>query len=883
MKTFSASLTAAMTADPASPIWLVRFDLVGPPGSATLYLADRPYRLGGVDWRPAVLAWGAVDRYFDPDTEETALSDVTVVFSNRQGEGGEPNLSWYLRAYDTAASTATLYLWFDGVGLTEPVGELLNDLLPIVTGRPEIADEITPSVCPVDIVAPSGPAAGGRSDWGDLLRGRYTRNQWPALPSATVGAMKPMALGDGVTATGVPLVSPTRIGRLTGPAGLFDPVVGAETLEIAFPDAGVASADSPYPAPCEIFVGDWRFSIRRAPEKRGAVWVYYPDTRFVGDRRYYLPNPLLGASPLFAPSPDAFWPTASALGAGPFGASEPAKGMPYQLHHGVADAGAAADGRRPGRFTATVTNLAVEGVAVDSTGYFHDRSFGVVWLRPEGASVVGKLANPATIRLKFTAVDPVATSGETWLGPERLTARWPRGYNAAENPCLLGNFTVPASGGGAPTTTKLGLVNAPRYPLIGARVAAIRLVIRYTGVEFSGNATFHVKSFGVERSFSAAQLVDGAGIADAGWRVILIGRGGAHDIWPDNLGYPLNLATPQPRDWDVYELSIDVTADTVAAVEEQGGFADRFAAWFSGSVWPDLASMIVLEAGLEVDYDAAAAALAPPRVTATLSTGHATVGAIAAALIPAESVGTGFDDPTLPALKYYVDKQVATSRFVAGILREADAELAVDPATGRYNLVRRSLLRDPAHPPAPPTTGVGAIDQASLLADADGAPLIRRTRNLPDSIVNEVTLRYVREDGARRSVTERNEGSVAVHGLRPAEKTLGAAMTDEEAAALAKRLLAEKSEPRDYYSLTFPLGAALAFEPGDIIGLTADMDRLDRVAMRVAAVALDPGSPADARPATVTLHAQRYAAVRLGFGRLPFGQTPFGQPSTVEN
>ncbi len=363
----------------------------------------------------------------------------------------------------------------------------------------------------------------------------------------------------------------------------------------------------------------------------------------------------------------------------------------------------------------------------------------------------------------------------------------------------------------------------------------------------------------------------------------LLAKGVSFELWANNLGYPITQTSPVARVWDVYELSLDVTAAAKTHIESQGGLADTMEAWVTGTIWPLPNSLIVVETGLEVTADAAVSAVAPPRVTAHVDAGHATAGDIVASLLPASEVGSGFDDPTLPALAYVVERQIDMAHFARQVLREADAELIADAATGRWNLTRRSSLRDPASPPAAPTSGVALVDEAALLTDHEGSPMIVRVRTLPDALINEVTLIYRRDDGAHRSVTVRNEGSILAYGRRSATRELGARMSDEQARALAEATLKERSEACDYYRLSFPLGEGLAFEPGDIIAVTASMDLLSNTVMRVVSAEIDPGSLADGRLATITVNAQRYARAQKGFGQTPCGLTPFGLSLILEN
>ncbi len=446
MKTFSPALTAALRRTDLTPVWLLTLELTGPSGRRTIRLADRPITLGAASWSPTVIAWGGVDRYFDPDTEELSISDVTIHCDNRPGAVGDadPNLSWFIRAYDLAASTATLQLWLDGAGLSYP-----DDLLTILAGRPELAGEVTPSVCPVDIVSPSGPAGGRGNNWGPLLTGSYTRQQWPGLPASVIGEPKPMAFGAPPEVEGVPLVEPVRAGKVEGPSALFDPAAGATTVEIRFPDRGAYHAGNPFPAPCSLYVGDWRFSVRRPPAQTASgTWAYIPESPASLSRRLFIPHPLIGSTPLFTPSADAWWPRSGAGTGGPFASAEPAKGMPYQFHHGLADNPFAFEGGNGGRHGATISGVAVEGNPVDPAAMEIDENYGIVWLRDSEGGGAGKIANPTTTFLRYTGVDATRTVGDSWLRSAQLTARYPPRLPCGREPVSAGGFHDPGVGRG---------------------------------------------------------------------------------------------------------------------------------------------------------------------------------------------------------------------------------------------------------------------------------------------------------------------------------------------------------------------------------------------------------------------------------------------------
>lgn len=883
MKNISTALQNALSSTLKNPVWLLRLKLESSKGGGTLYLADREHTLWGEMWRPLVLGWGPVDRYFDPSEREVKVADVTVELSNRpEALGvGEGNISRILRECDLAASSATLYLWLDGAGLEEPSGADHGDLVTILTGRPELSLEITPAVCPLDIVSRDGEWADDDCPWGDLLKGRLTRNQWGSLPKDRIGDFKPAVFGDDVVCEGIPLSGPVRAGSVAGPVELFDHSTGADRVIVSFPEGGEVNANNPYPAPFDMYIGDWRFTVRRPPEKLiDGSWEYKIDNGEAG-ARYYLPTPLSGATPVFAPVSDRLWPRSDEDGRGPYSSFEPATGAPFQFFHGEADTGNWRDGNNPGRGGATIKKVYVDGVEAAQEDVAKDDAFGVAWIKGKSGAPLGKAGNPETLRVKWTSVDGGFTTGDQWLRASQLTSDYPYGFNSGASPCILGDFAVPASGGGAPVSSKLGLSNSVRYPYLGARAASVRFVMTYTGVETSAG-TFHVRLFGRDYGFDSSELSDGAGIKSGGWWVAKSQKGVEFEIWPGNDGYPYTETSPNPRFWDMYELSRDVTDDALAHLAENGGFADSFRAWFTGTEWPDTNSIMVLACELEIQFDPVESILNGPRVTALIGGSASAAGQIIASLIPQDQQGEGFDDQTLPNLKYRIDSQQSVCRFIRTVTRESNTELKKNFSTGKWDLVKRSETRDNLSLP-PATGGAAVIAQDDLLADEDGLPMIRRVRSAPETVVNEVTVFYVGEDGSKSSVTLWDHGSTSVYGIRRHTVDLGAAMTRQAAEDHALDILNAHAEVSDYYTLVFPLGPAVAIEPNDILSVTADMDGLADTKMRVVSVEVDPGDIAHGRLSIVTVNAQRYSRARTGFGKTPFGQAPYGRGLIVEN
>lgn len=886
MRQFSDALNAALAAPVIRPVWLLEIVLRSAGGGErTLRLADRPYTLWGADWAPLVLGWGPVDRYFDPSGGEIKVSDAAVELSNKPGAlgPGEGNVSRLFREYDLAASTATLYLWLDGAGLAEPSAGALNDLLPVLTGRPEISMEITPFVCPLDIVAREGEWAGGDCPWGDLLQGRYTRRQWGGLPKDIVGKWKPAVFGDDVLVEGLPLAGPARAGVVEGPAGLFDPAAGAATLAVRFPESGDSSQAAPYPAPFDLYIGDWRLTVTRAPTMtQDGAWEY-PLGAPGGAGLFYVPTPLTGASPLFAPAPGRLWPRSDESGEGPYAASEPATGSPWQFYHGALDTGSPKDGFHPGR-GGFISKVFADGVELSGDEVVKDHGFGIAWIRRGGAAR-GKAGNPSLLRVKWTAVDEVFSTGADHLRPWQLTARYPHGHNAEERPCILGDFAVPASGGGAPVSTRLGLVMSPAYPPIGSRLAAARLVVTYTGLDMSSDVSqgrLNLEFLGGSDSFPMSELGDGAGIEPSGWTVVRGRKGAEFEVWPGNSGYPYTQTSPDPRHGGEITLYRDVTDLVAARIDSEGAITGDFRAWVSGTVWPDTNSLILLGVELELEYDPVETIIEGAEVTALVSGPGSTAGEIMASLIPAEELGDGYDDPSLPRLKYRSGRQMTVCDFLGEAAREAGVEMKRNFITGKWDLVKKAPVRDPLSPP-PAQGGEAVVTQDELLADPFGLPMIRRTRSAPETVINEITVSYTDETGRRGEVTMRDQGSVDVHGLRRREASLSAAMTRQEAEDYALAVLNDHASMADYYTMTFPLGKKLALEPNDVIEVTAQMDGLDKTRMRVVSVEIDPGSLDGGELGAVTVHAMRYRRVRSGAGSAPFGQAPYGGGQVMEN
>ncbi|VAX25962.1 hypothetical protein MNBD_NITROSPINAE02-2073, partial [hydrothermal vent metagenome] len=766
-------------------------------------------------------------------------------------------------------------------GLAEPAGQSQNDLVTILTGTPELSQEVTPLTCPLDVVTREGEYADDDCPWGELLRGRYTLNQWGSLPGKLIGDWKPAVFGDDVLVEGIALNDPVRVGMVTGPGSLFDSATGSSTLNITFPKGGVNNSSNPFPAPCDIYIGDWKFTIQKEPKKlQSGDWEYeiYGPT---ANELHYVPTPLKNSTPMFTPASGLVWPKSADTDYGPYASAEPATGTPYQLFHGGADAGSAKDGHNPGWNGPYIKNVYVDGVEALSNEMVKDDAYGIVWLDKDKSHIAGKVGNPQSLRVKWTGVDTSFVKGDTWLRADQLTASYPYGYQAGANPCILGDFAIPASGGGAPASSRLGLVNNVRYPYLGARVAAVRFIMKYTGLETWPGA-FNIKLFDTDYSFASSELGDGSGIKSAGWSVAKNQKGVQWEVWPNNNGYPYTGTSPDPRYWDIYELSRDVTPSALAHLKQMGGFADRLAIWFSGTSWPDVNSFIALSVELEITFEPVEAILGGSRVTALIGASASKAGEILKEVIPASDIGDGFTDSTLPDLKYRIDKGQSICRFVRSVTRESNTELRKNFTTGKWDLVKKTDTRDNLNP-APPTGGIAVINESEFMADGNGLPMIGRMRSAPEKVVNEVVIRYVDEEGKQNSVTSRREGSIETYGVRRYETDSGAQMTGSDAIARALDILNANAEVNDYYQMTFPLGKALALEPNDILEVTAQMDSLSATRMRIVSVEIEPGDIARGIVAKVTLNAQRYSKVRRGYGETAYGLAPYGLGDVVEN
>jgi hypothetical protein len=880
VRNLSQAVLNALGAGEMRPVWLLQLDLVSDGASTTLRFSDRPFTLWGEQWIPAVFNWGMVDRYFDPALGDLRVSSATITISNEKDilGPGAPGISHSLRMYDLGRSRATIYLWLDGAGLAPPSGQSQNDLLTILEGTPEIATGVTPRACPLDIVSKTDEISVNDLSLGEVLSGRYTRNQWPSLQQDLVDAWKPAVFGTDIVVPGLPLSRPERTGRITGPSALFDPATGANHVLISFDKR----QDSPYPTPCDIYVGDYRLTARDKPVKTGASEWKYKIYSPSGSANYFIPEPMNGGEPFFAPSAGALWPRSDESKAGPYASSEPPMGAPYQFYHGLSDTGNAADGLHrglPGRF---IKEVYVNGVKTSGQDALLDDAFGVAWLRMNSSSVRTKVGSPPVARLKYTKVDNSFTTGAAQLRPQQLTAQWPHGYNAGTNPCILGDFSVPASGGGAPSSAQLGLINSLNYPAIGSRIAAVRFVMRYTGLDVS-TGTFNLSLFGANYSFSASELGDGAQIKANGWWVTQDKKGPQFEIWPNNNGYPYTQTSPNPRHWDIFELSRDVTAEALAHIKSHGGFADSFRAWFSGSQWPGSTnSLVALAVELEVAYDSVESALEGPSVTALIGGPSAKAGDIIREFIPTQLAGSGFDDPTLPSLKYRVDVQTKAASFIRTVAKEAGRLLKKNGATGKWDLISSSAAKNNLNPPSP-TGGLADITQAAMLADATGAPMIMRVRPAPERVVNEVSVRFTSLSGAADSVTARDLRSIGIYGVKNMTVSLAAVTTRDVARAYAQDIINASAEVADFYRFTFPLGSTLALEPGDILQVTADMDSLAASKMMVVSASLDMGDIAGGNVATVTVNARRYSRAIKGYGITQYGLATYGLGQIMEN
>lgn len=272
MKTFSTAMDAALSANVKKPVWLLKLKLKSGAVSTTLYLSDQQIDLWGQSWAPLVMEWGDLDRFFDTEESDVKVSDMTIKLDNRANAlgAGTNNISYDFRKYDLADSTATLYLWLQGDGLTEPVGANLNDLLKVLEGTPELSSDITPASCSLDIVSREGAYDDEQCSWGDLLLGQYTLNQWGSAPTDIIGEWKPAVFGNDLLCQGVALIGSVRTGKVEGPDSLFDASYGADYVAISFPAGGEYNSSTPVAAPCDIYVGDWRLPIKKQPEQNGS-------------------------------------------------------------------------------------------------------------------------------------------------------------------------------------------------------------------------------------------------------------------------------------------------------------------------------------------------------------------------------------------------------------------------------------------------------------------------------------------------------------------------------------------------------------------------------------------------------------------------------------
>ena len=275
MKVLTSAQETALATNQKRPVWLLKLNLFSDGGETHIYLSDQAFTLWDQNWAPLVVSWGKVDHFFDPSEKETQAADTVIELLNTSDAlfDGAENISHYFRTYDLSRSTATIYLWLDDAGLTEPVGSDLNDLITVLTGKPEISSGVTPLLCPVDIVTQDGPYSHAECPWGDLLRGKFTVSQWGSLPKASVGDYKPLIFGRDALVEGVALSGPDRVGEVFGPADLFDATIGSSTVEIKYPAGGERNDSNPYQPPCDIYIGDWRFPVTKAPVKSGDVWV----------------------------------------------------------------------------------------------------------------------------------------------------------------------------------------------------------------------------------------------------------------------------------------------------------------------------------------------------------------------------------------------------------------------------------------------------------------------------------------------------------------------------------------------------------------------------------------------------------------------------------
>ena len=192
---------------------------------------------------------------------------------------------------------------------------------------------------------------------------------------------------------------------------------------------------------------------------------YKIDSGDSGVASCYTPTPLAGSTPLFIAAKDQLWSRSDETGGGPHSTSEPQSGAPYQFYHGGADTGNWQDGYHPGYFGRTIRDVYIDGVEVPPADLFADHPFGVAWISADQAALAGKTGNPEKIFLQWTAVDSDFTTGDYWINPAQLTASYPHGYNADQHPCILGDFSVPASGGGGARKLQAGACKQPPLPL----------------------------------------------------------------------------------------------------------------------------------------------------------------------------------------------------------------------------------------------------------------------------------------------------------------------------------------------------------------------------------------------------------------------------------
>lgn len=853
MITLTEKVRAAIGRTNLKPVWLLEIELVKGSAIERARFSDRPVRLGGVDWKALVSRWGRIDRYFDIDAPDLDIADMTIELSNSPGalDDSPLRLSQRFGKFDRTRSVGRVYLWFDGAGLDEPDGENLNDLTPILTGSIELSSPITPTIFPIDIVADSGPFSSISRASGAITTGRYSRAQWPTIPREIIGKVKPVALGASVPARGIALETSSTVGKVIGPDSLFDPARGATRITIEFPSSAPVSSERPWSAPCSIHVGPWRFDIDRAPTRgRDRTWSY----PFGGSGRSarYIPDSFKGADARFAP-PAHRRPGADTAG----GSTLKRVGMGFQFHHGTADTGAASEPDAPGRFEAQISNLSINGARIDADLVEYDDSRGIAWVKTEALRDRRKTESVESVFLRWSAVAPESSDRTSGLfEPSKLTASYPRGYSRLLARCSIGVFNH----SGLRVDKRLALMNDPAAPAIDAQIVSARFEMSYIIRQLTDNSILKLSILGRESSLTVKNI-EYIPLRDEGWEL--------KTITSDPLFAGQSI---------LFELSRDVTDLARSVLGRENARENRFEAFITNVENDDDSSWIdIVSCGIKVDYrrissnsheeDFDARAIA--------STKHRHVGEILAALIDPALVGAGWGDASLPVMNFYFTKPLEAPRFAKKLLRSINSSTRFNYSTRKWDLIHPRGNRSPG----------GAqrrmIDAERALLDESGVSLIERRLQSGADLAREITLIYRQTDGEIgsrfiRLPEERNHSGIAL------EVETEAILDSDGAEKMARSILLDRSEPRDYYSITLPLGPELDIEPGETILFNSKADGLHEAPMRVVSIDIDPGDILLGQIGSITINARALAATKLGFGLTPFGSTPFGLPATKE-